>query len=301
MLSERAKDSSSPIVGNNLATARRGRRATGAAKSVGGVLTRKARRKKINRSFVVKEPNVKKLLLVASFSLAVVNASVAADMALKAPYKAPAPVVSWTGCFIGAHIGGGWASKNYFDPLAAPPENILGSHTADGVIGGGQVGCDYQAGPWVFGIRGLADAADLRATHLAFGDFYSTRIPWFATLTARAGYTLQPNLLVYVRGGAAWVRDRETKVDLVTGLLEGTAEVTRTGWTVGAGAEYLFAPAWSVFAEYDYMDFGRRRLTYVTPDVPPAFFPLDVRQSVQTFKVGVNYRFNWAGPVVAKY
>jgi outer membrane immunogenic protein len=244
---------------------------------------------------------VKKLLLAASVSLAVIDGSMAADMALKAASRAPAPVVSWTGCFIGANIGGAWARKSYFDPLAAPPEDILGSHTADGVTGGGQVGCDYQAGPWVFGIQGMADAADLKATHLAFGDFYTTRIPWFATLTARAGYAVQPNFLLYVRGGAAWVRDRETKVDLLTGLLEGTAQVTRTGWTVGAGAEYLFAPNWSAFAEYGYMDFGTKRLSYITPDVPPAFFPLDVRQSVQTVRVGVNYRFNWAGPVVAKY
>jgi outer membrane immunogenic protein len=247
------------------------------------------------------EAVVKKLLLVASFSLLVIEASMAADMPVKAAYKPAAPVVGWTGCYIGANIGGGWARKDYTDPLAIPAETILGSHTADGFIGGGQIGCDYQSGPWVFGIQGMADAADLKATHLALGDFYTTSIPWFATLTARVGYAVQPNFLVYVRGGAAWVRDRETKVDLVTGLLEGTSEVTRTGWTVGAGAEYLFAPNWSVFAEYGYMDFGTRRVAYVTPDVPPAFFPLDIRQSVQNVRVGVNYRFNLAGPLVARY
>lgn len=153
----------------------------------------------------------------------------------------------------------------------------------------------------MFGVQGTADAADLRATHLALGDFYTTSIPWFATATVRAGYAVQPNLLLYVRGGAAWVRDQETKIDLVTGLLEGTANVTRSGWTVGAGAEYLFAAGWSVFAEYGYMDFGTKRINYITPDIPPAFFPLDTRQSMQTVRAGVNFRFNLAGPVVAKY
>jgi outer membrane immunogenic protein len=244
---------------------------------------------------------LKKLLFVASLSILGIGPSVAADMAVKAPLKAPAPIVTWTGCFIGANVGGGWARKTYNDPLAVPPANILGSHTADGVIGGGQIGCDYQMGSWVFGVEGMVDAANLKATHLALGDFYSTSIPWLATLTGRVGYAVQPNLLLYVRGGAAWVRDRETKVDLITGLLEGTANVTRSGWTVGGGGEYLFAPNWSVFAEYGYMDFGTRRTTYVTPDIPPVFFPLDIRQSVQVVRAGVNYRFNWVGPVVAKY
>jgi outer membrane immunogenic protein len=243
---------------------------------------------------------VKKLLLVALLALPA-EASMAADMAVKAPYKAPAPVASRTGCFLGAHVGGGWARKDYTDPLALPAETILGFHTADGFAGGGQIGCDFQSGAWVFGIQGMAAGSDLKATHLALGDFYTTSIPWFATVTARLGYAVQPSLLLYVRGGAAWVRDRETKVDLVTGLLEGTAEVTRTGWTVGAGAEYLFAPNWSVFGEYGYMDFGTTRIGYVTPDVPPAFFPLDIRQSVHSVRVGVNYRFNVAGPLVARY
>lgn len=238
---------------------------------------------------------------IGLLSLLITCPAIAADMAVKAPIKPLPPVASWTGCFIGANIGGGWARKDYNDPLAAPPDNILGSHTADGIIGGGQVGCDYQVGSWVFGAEGAAMAANLNATHLALGDFYTTSVPWFATATVRVGYTVLPNLLLYGRGGAAWVRDRETKVDLVTGLLEGTANVTRSGWTVGVGGEYLIAPNWSVFAEYNYMDFGNQRITYITPDVPPAFFPLDIRQQVQTVKVGVNFRFGPSGPVVAKY
>jgi outer membrane immunogenic protein len=225
----------------------------------------------------------------------------AADLPVKAPVKPLPPVLSWTGCYVGVNVGGGWADKNYTDPLAVPPANILGSHTASSAIGGGQIGCDYQIGSWVVGVQGAGEAGNLKATHLALGDFYSTSIPWLATATVRVGYAIRPNLLVFGRGGAAWVRDHETKVDLVTGLLEGTADVTRSGWVVGAGAEYLITANWSVFAEYNYMDFGTRRTIYVTPDIPPAFFPLDIRQQVQTVRVGVNLRFNPIGAVVAKY
>jgi outer membrane immunogenic protein len=237
---------------------------------------------------------------VGLFSVLGICSASAADMAVKAPV-APVPVVSWTGCYVGANIGGGWADKAYYDPLAVFPNNLLGTHTATGVLGGGQVGCDYQAGRWVFGVQGSAEAANLKATHLALGDFYSTHIPWLATATVRVGYAVTPKLLLFARAGAVWVRDEETKVDLVTGLLEGTANVTRSGWTVGAGGEYLISSRWSVFADYSYMDFGTKQIIYITPDVPPAIFPLNIRQQVQMLRVGVNLRFGPVGPVVAKY
>jgi outer membrane immunogenic protein len=156
----------------------------------------------------------------------------------------------------------------------------------------------------VVGLQGAYDWANLKGTHLSpFLDYFNTSVPWYATATARFGYTFTPNLLLYINGGAAWVRDHETKVDFVTGLLEGTADITRRGWLVGAGGEYLITPNWSVFAEYNYMDFGRRQTIYVTPDIPPVFFPHDIKQQVQTVRVGVNVRFNPFGPgaLVAKF
>lgn len=210
------------------------------------------------------------------------------------------PAYNWTGCYIGANVGRGFAFEEYNDPLAVPPEVFLGSHTAEGFIGGGQAGCDYQVGQFIFGFQGSGQAANLHSTHLALGDFYSTSVPWLATATARVGHTIIPNLIVYGQGGVAWTHDHETKVDLVTGLLEGTADVTRTGWTVGVGGEYLITPNVSVFADYNFMDFGTNRTIYTTPDIPPAFFPLDIKQQVQTARVGVNVRFNPFGMWPAK-
>src|SRR5947209_581470 len=95
-------------------------------------------------------------LCVASLGIGLALPAFAADMPVKAPLKAPPPVVlSWTGCYLGGNFGGGWADKHYTDPLALPPAFDLGSHTAEGMVGGGQVGCDYQTGPWVFGAQGM--------------------------------------------------------------------------------------------------------------------------------------------------
>src|SRR6266511_5720156 len=84
----------------------------------------------------------------------------AADLAVRAPapaYKAPPPVVTyynWTGCYVGGHVGGLWARKDW--TLAPPdPAFALGSHDADSWLGGVQAGCDYQfAGGFVVGIQG---------------------------------------------------------------------------------------------------------------------------------------------------
>ena len=69
------------------------------------------------------------------------------------------------------------------------------------------------------------------------------------------------------------------------------------GYTVGAGVEYMFAPSWSAKVEYQYYDFGRSRFTTPTPLIPVGSF----RTEDQTVKAGVNYRFNWGSPLVARY
>ena len=156
------------------------------------------------------------------------------------PLAAPPPAISWTGCYIGVNIGGGFASDKYFDPLVPPPDNFLGKHEPSGVVGGGQVGCDYQYGAWVFGARGMFDGADLNDNHFFAGDVFDTHIPWFATATARLGYLVDPTFLLYVKGGGAWKRQEEKIIDGITGLVEATGEKTRTGYDVGGGFEWRF-------------------------------------------------------------
>ena len=217
---------------------------------------------------------MKSLVASCLTTVAIASAIPAYAADLRLPIKAPpivAPVTNWTGCYVGANVGGGWAEETYSDPLAVPPDPFaLGSHTASGVIGGGQVGCDYQVGTWVFGAQGMFDGSGIKGSHLSpGGDFLATRIPWFGTATGRIGYTIQPNLLAYVKGGAAWKRQDETITDAVTGLAEGGATATRWGWVIGGGLEYQFTRNWSVFAEGNYMDFGTRRITFANLEIPP--------------------------------
>jgi outer membrane immunogenic protein len=227
------------------------------------------------------------LLASTSLSLGVGQGALAADLPTRAPvYKAPAApvaVTTWTSCYLGGNVGWARTKKQFNRPSDGAND---GFHTADGFAGGGQVGCDYQfAGNWVIGAQGMFDWTDLKGDHQALlnsDHFWHTRVSWFATATARLGVTFVPTVLAYVKGGAAWVRDEHQE----TGTVFRTADVTRSGWTVGGGLEWMFAPNWSVFAEYNFMDFGKKRVHFT-----PGSFSQDIEQHLQTVLVGVNCRF----------
>ena len=258
-----------------------------------------------------------KRVLVAGIAAAFCGApAFAADMAVKAQPPPPAPVQSWTGCYVGGNIGYGQqrTSTTDVDSFNVYGPYDMGSDTGSGAVGGGQVGCDYQfAGNWVVGIEGMFDGADVKGSHTDpfsySGDtteYHSAKADWFGTLTARFGYAVTPGTLLYVKGGGAWVHDTFADAD-PSGTFyppySGQATTTRTGWTIGGGGEYKFSVNWSVFAEYNYIGLGSRTSGYTYNCGAGCYFPnpylFSDKNNFQTVLVGLNYRFG--GPVVAKY
>ena len=182
-----------------------------------------------------------------------------------------------------------------------------GSETDSGIVGGGQVGCDYQfATNWVIGVEGEFDWGNLSGSHPlpVFSKFtMKDKTKSFQTVAARFGYAFTPGLLAYAKGGAAWVQNSDILLT-PSGALSERAAWTATGWLVGGGLEWRFAPNWSVFAEYNYMNFGTKAITFIAPPgLTLAGEIINVGQTVQTAVVGVNWRFNWLaapGPLVTK-
>jgi outer membrane immunogenic protein len=83
--------------------------------------------------------------------------------------------------------------------------------------------------------------------------------------------------------------------------IEANTNTTQLGWTVGVGLEYMFAPNWSVFLEYDYLNFGTASVSFSFPagSVPPNN-TFQITQHIQAVMFGLNYRFSFApAPVVA--
>jgi len=69
----------------------------------------------------------------------------------------------------------------------------------------------------------------------------------------------------------------------------GTSTDSRFGWTIGIGTEWMVYGGWSVFGEYNYLDFGTRSLTF--SDSTLGSYSVNVTQHFNVFKLGVNYRF----------
>jgi len=246
------------------------------------------------------------------------SAASAADLAARPFTKAPAPVyqapISWTGCYGGGNVGAGWDRFNAGEVgFAGVPTPFVdyGSNTGSSLIGGGQIGCDYQfASNWLVGIQGKAEFGDIDSSNAvaAFpGITAQFRLKNTETLTARLGYTVTPAVLVYVKGGAAWANADAAAT--IAGRLAGeSASFNITGYTVGGGLEWMFAPGWSVFGEYSYIDFGTKNVNFSSTGLVPGFGPAGaladtnaIKLTAQEAIVGVNYKFNWGNQVVAKY
>jgi outer membrane immunogenic protein len=243
-------------------------------------------------------------------SLGATGIASAADMALKArPVVAPI-LYNWQGCYIGGNVGGAWSrmdTERFSQDTIGIAFANYGRENDSGVIGGGQAGCDFMAGKdLVFGVQGMFDFGNVNGRHFLpdFPTFSETNnLKYVITATGRIGYLFTPQLLAYGKVGVAFMRDRNS-VFQPSGALFESASFTLPGMDVGGGLEYMFAPHWSIFAEYNYIWIEDKSGQHFT--AAPGLFPpgevLNVKPVVQTAVVGINYKFNWDAPaVVAKY
>jgi outer membrane immunogenic protein len=208
------------------------------------------------------------------------NASGAAKTPAAAAY-------SWTGCYVGANAGYGWAPENwrygYYD--GTDYNESYGSHTTSGGLIGGQIGCDYQMGAWVVGAKGDFDFADMTGSHSFDGYGQSTKLDWVGTATGRLGYAVD-RALFYVDGGGAWDRGAYKMA------LDGenySDTITRTGFDIGLGVEYALTNNLSVNVSYDYLGFGKHDVWWLYEGSQPWSFHID--QNVNVAKAGINLHF----------
>ena len=250
---------------------------------------------------------MKKLLFarVAALAVTIAGPAFAADMPLKSetPFAAR---FNWTSCYLGGHLGGGFAHKDITDPVQLVQDSFLGAGSTNGittvspgpsgVVIGGQIGCDYQfASSWVVGIEGAASGSTMKASRtvgLPLGNpdtaLVRASTDFLPSVTARLGYAFD-NVLVYARGGVALAGDRFN----VTGSFAGAPFAfegldNRLGWTAGGGVDWAFSHHWSANIEYDYYQFGHGGV--LMSDSINAFAGIvDVKQTVQVVKVGLNF------------
>jgi outer membrane immunogenic protein len=260
------------------------------------------------------------ITLVAGASLIALAAggAWAADLQVKAapgaPYYVPqVPLYSWSGFYIGGNIGGGW-SRDQTDVLPGPdaatfvhllPQTL--STNSSGVVGGGQIGYNWQAGPWVWGIEADIQGADIRGTVVESpiipfigapiaGSALSiqTKLDWFGTVRGRFGTTfIDPRFLLYVTGGLAFGNvDDTANAAFPTVQYPAALNTTRTGWSAGVGGEWAFAQHWTAKVEWLRVDLGSASVTgFPIPPNPPFTVTYNFKTVDDIVRFGINYKF----------
>jgi outer membrane immunogenic protein len=241
---------------------------------------------------------MRKLLLSSAACLAVISTASAADLRpiTKAPpMPPPPPPFSWTGFYIGANVGGKFITNNNDARVDVPGDSFLFSRNdINSVMGGGQIGYNWQFGQWVIGIEGDADGQDLNRTttvgtrtfFFVPGDNFTFQSDWQASLRGRIGYAFD-RVLIYATGGAAWTQVKGT-VNLV-GLGSFTNDDTVTGGTVGGGIEWAVWNQVSLGIEGRYTFYGSQTFTGVLGGVAVSHTFNDLNTAEVMGKI--NFRF----------
>jgi outer membrane immunogenic protein len=266
---------------------------------------------------------IKAAIAAISISVAFAGTAFAADMAVKAR-PMPVAVYSWTGCYIGVSGGGKFvrARDTAFNPATTfptPASSVdLGTAEPDTWLAGGQVGCNYQTGSWVFGIEGDAHAqrwassstlvGAVQPFNFVAGDSFDLRSDWQASVRGRVGYAMDRNL-IYVTGGVAFTEVRANSfytaafigVTPVPALSIGDTK-TLTGATFGAGFERAVTDNFTLGLEGRYTWYGTERFNAgavpvgVIPGAGPAVFATsnnyrEVRIETGEILVKANWKF----------
>lgn len=207
---------------------------------------------------------MRKLAMAAATILAAgTTAAQAADMGYygsRTPYTVNQPLnaFSWAGPYLGGNLG--YAFGNVTNNITKP----------SGFSGGVQGGYNWQSGNIVFGLEGDIQFSTADDTFAP----YKFSNPWFGTARGRVGYAMN-DVLLYATGGLAF------------GQLKGqnllsTESHNSAGWTVGAGAEFAFAPKLSAKVEYLYGSLSTNNF-FIT-GVPNGY-------NFGLVRAGINYHF----------
>jgi outer membrane immunogenic protein len=261
-----------------------------------------------------------KLLFIGAALIALVGgAARAADLPIGAPVYAPPVVVpfTWNGFYLGLNVGGHSGNDRISTTTdaaggfraagaAAIDSASPGTLTTTGVTGGFQAGYNWQFGPAVVGIESdanfVTDTSNRTVGNIpvvAAGDFFTntSKQPLFLlTVRPRLGWAFD-RALVYVTGGYAF--GTYQAIDSF-GYVNGTDvrqsdfNARLSGWTAGAGLEYVFMRGVSAKIEYLYVDLGRFDTTIIGPSfAAPANVVVHHKYTDNVFRLGVNFHPTW--------
>jgi len=232
------------------------------------------------------------------------------NLPVKAPY-AVQQAWSWTGFYVGVNLGYGLGR----DPTSYAMRTPFGSQEESfkimpsGVLGGGQLGYNWQFGRLVAGLETDIQATAITDSVCVFGCIRNTffnlvgnveqKLPWFGTTRGRLGYVGDSGAMFYLTGGVAY-GETQTNIAHSQGsppTFTVNTTQTKTGWAFGGGVEVPVASRWKVKAEYLYVDLGSQTIAFSPQPLVNVGVATAFRENI--FRVGANYAFGWGLPASA--
>ncbi len=216
----------------------------------------------------------------------------------------PTSQSSWTGLYVGGHLGYGW-DRAIWTSISSPSPVVdynqgsrITSHPISGVFGGGHLGFNYQFGSLVFGIEPAFSAGyfhDGSRSNTGSGDDeYTTRINNLFSTAMRAGYALD-RWLIYLKVGYASGSVKTRLVDTV-GVEQGDGRSSERhhGFVMGPGIELRVTPHIILGTEYNYLDLGSAKHSVggLSSGLGPVINKVDL-QGMHQLTVRLSYLFSW--------
>jgi opacity protein-like surface antigen len=193
------------------------------------------------------------------------------------------PLYNWSGFYVGANLGGAWNDTTLNDSFTG----FQIGNSSSGVIGGGQLGYNWQSGPLMLGAEWMFDGTSLSASRTVGFLQGAANTNWLTTFAGRLGW-VSNNWLFYGKGGGGWADASVTLTNLANGTQLSNSH-TSAGWLAGAGIEYGITPNWTLKFEYDYL--GMNTWTANSTLFAPNADRVSVKPNIQTFIVGANFKF----------
>jgi outer membrane immunogenic protein len=215
---------------------------------------------------------------------------------------------NWSGLYLGGQVGLGILEDTVTQTTTALLTTGTTSKITDtGLLGGVQVGANYELAPWVIGVEASWVATNISGAAVTGSTLVpgnsersATSARWYVTGAGRIGYAMN-TLLIYAKGGAAWLNaDYQQGVINTLGVLSSfqSLSANRTGFLVGGGIEYGMTEHISARFEYDFLDFGSKTyyfngIVYPTAGGGTATgIPVSITSYTHQFTTGLNFRFN---------
>jgi outer membrane immunogenic protein len=205
-----------------------------------------------------------------------------------AGYAAPI-FVSWTGIYVGGHIGGAWSDSTWANvDFTGEPGNM----TTIGFLGGVHLGYNYQFNKMLLGVEATYSGTTLNDGFISVVDpnvTYKNNVNDIITVTGRLGVALD-RWLMYAKGGWASAQVVVSGLDATTTDSFSLSD-RRNGWTVGGGLEYKVAHNISFGVEYGYIDLGSKTYNGTTALALPVTVTSDAIH-MQTATARLSFHFN---------